>query len=119
MDLSKLKTEHPAIYAEAVSIGIVQGVTQERERVEAHITMGEASSDMKLAVKCIKDKVEHSAASNANYMASQMKNQAIKDRAGETEGNLDTSGGGSDTGDNNEEALAIATAEALGVELNG
>lgn len=116
MDLNKLKTEHPTIYAEALSIGIVQGVKNERERVNAHITMGEASKDMKLAVSCIKDGVEHSAATNAQYLASQMNSQAINDRGNDSPGDFDTDDDNS--ADGNEEVLAKALAEKLGVELD-
>lgn len=35
MTLSELKTDHPALYAEVVNIGVAQGATQEKERIEA------------------------------------------------------------------------------------
>ena len=79
MDLNQLKAEFPAVYNAAVNIG----VTQERERVEAHAEMGEASGDMELAMKCIKEGTEFSATVNAKYLAAGMKNQAISARADE------------------------------------
>ena len=115
MDLNKLKSEHPALYAEAVSVGVTQGVAQERERVDAHLTMGDASGDMKLAITCISEGTEHTAAINAKYMAASMNKNAQNDRADESEGDLDTSGDDADSGD---DALAKATAELLGVEQN-
>lgn len=116
MDLIQLKAEHPAIFAEAVAVG----VTQEHERVDAHITMGKASGDMELAVSCIETGVEHTAASNAKYMASQMNKNAVADRGSESEGDLETDGAGADSGaSDTEDELAKATAEILGVEING
>lgn len=112
MDLITLKAEHPAIFAEAVAVG----VTQERERVDAHITMGEASGDMKLAVTCISEGTELNAAVNAKYMAASMNKNAKGDRASESEGDLDTEG--DNDADAADKALAAATAEVLGVDID-
>lgn len=35
MDLAKLKAEHPALYAQVIALGIVEGIAQEKDRVEA------------------------------------------------------------------------------------
>lgn len=113
MDLNQLKAEHPAIFAEAVAIG----VKQERERAEAHITLGEASGDMNLAIACVKDGSEMTALVSAKYTAAGMKNQQIADRGAESEGDLGAAEG--NDLDDNEAALAAATAELLGVEING
>jgi ATP-dependent protease ClpP protease subunit len=112
MDINQLKTEHPALFAEAVSIG----TNAERERVEAHVTMGEASGDTALAMECIKNGAELSASINAKYMAAGMKNNAIVARTEESEGDLNTPAADADA---KETALAKATAEALGVEIDG
>jgi ClpP class serine protease len=112
MDINQLKTEHPALFAEAVSIG----TNAERERVEAHVTMGEASGDTALAIECIKNGAELSASINAKYMAAGMKNNAIVARTEESEGDLNTPAADADA---KETALAKATAEALGVEIDG
>lgn len=53
MDLSQLKSEHPAVFAEAVACG----VSQEQERVSAHLSSGEACGDMSIAMKAIQDGV--------------------------------------------------------------
>ena len=123
MDLTKLKAEHASLYAEVLAAGrtegVEQGVKQERKRVDAHITMGEASGDMKLAMSCITDGVEHDAATNAKYMASQMNKNAKGDRADESENDLDTDGAGSDAdADAKEQELATALAQELGVETD-
>jgi hypothetical protein len=41
MNLEKLKAEHPAIYAEAVAIGVKQGIAEEKDRVEACLVFNE------------------------------------------------------------------------------
>ncbi len=113
MDLNQLKAEHPALFAEAVSAG----VTQERERVEAHLTLAEASGDMKLAVSCINEGKDLTPAVSALHMAASIKKGAIDARAEETEGDLDTEA--SDDDATNEDALAQAVADNLGVDIDG
>lgn len=54
MDLQQLKTEFPRVYAAAVALG----VQQERERVSAHVTMGEQVDDIGLALHSIRRGVE-------------------------------------------------------------
>lgn len=115
MDLSTLKAEHPAVYAAAVA----EGVNQERERVQAHITMGEASGDMTLAVSCIKENAEFSSSVQAKYMAASMNKSAVNDRGDESVGDIDTSGAGSDASSEHEDQLAAETAELLGVKIDG
>lgn len=117
MDLSKLKTEHPAIYAQAVEVGVEQGIATERERVSAHVVMGKAAGDMELAMTSIETGVEHTAATNAKYMAAQMNKKAVDDRAAENVDDLDTD----DTDDStaHETELATVLAGKLGVEING
>ena len=48
MDLEQLKSEHPAVYKAAVQVG----VTQEHERVTAHLKLAE-TGDMKTALEAI------------------------------------------------------------------
>ena len=76
MDLSTLKAEHPDVFAKAVQ----QGVSQERDRVVAHLTMGEGSGDMKTAVTSIKDGVEMTSTMNAVYLSAGMNRQDTVDR---------------------------------------
>lgn len=114
MDLIKLKAEHPALYAQVIG----EGVQQERDRVNAHIEMGKASGDTELALKCIADGTEHSPATNAKYMASQMRKSAIDNRGMESEGDLETPASESDE-ETADKVLAAALAQELGVEFNG
>jgi ClpP class serine protease len=76
MDLETLKTESPAVYKEAVEIG----AKQELDRVEAHLTMGQASGDMKTAVEAIKNGSGMTDAINAKYLAFNMNKNTAADR---------------------------------------
>lgn len=76
MDLNKLRAEHPAVYAEAVG----HGATQERDRISAHLIMGEASGDMKTALAAAKEGTEMTAAMQATYMTAGMNRQDVEDR---------------------------------------
>jgi ATP-dependent protease ClpP protease subunit len=109
MNLSQLRAEHPELFAEAVAVG----VNQERERVTAHLTMGEASGDMALAVTSINNGAEMSAAINAKYMAAHMKRSELNNRQDENVGDVNTGDAG-DAGDEDAE-----DAKALEKALNG
>ena len=76
MDLNTLKADHPAVYAEAVEAG----VKQERDRVEAHLTLGKQSGDMSIAVEAIESGAEMTMKLTAQYMAAGMKIQDTKNR---------------------------------------
>ena len=65
MDLTTLKAQHPDVYAAAMQ----EGVTQERDRVTAHLTMGEASGDMTTALAAVNDGSNMTASLQAKYMA--------------------------------------------------
>lgn len=86
MDITKLKAEHPSVYAEAVKIG----ADSERGRVEAHITMGEAAGDTNMALENIKAGAELTPAINAKYMAAGMNANAVAARAAEAVGDIAT-----------------------------
>lgn len=76
MDLAELKVQHPATFAAAVQ----EGVTQERDRVAAHVTMGEASGDIKTALSAINDGSVMTAALTAKYMAANMNRRDVTAR---------------------------------------
>lgn len=76
MDLQELKAQHPAVYAAAVQ----EGVTDERDRVGAHLTMGEASGDMKTAVTAVKDGTAMTATMVATYSAASMNRADVNTR---------------------------------------
>lgn len=68
MDLAKLKAEHPDVFNAVVSVG----ATQERERMSAHLIMGEASGDMVTAIAACKDGIEMTPSMSATYSAAAM-----------------------------------------------
>ncbi len=76
MNLSELKAQHPDVYAAAVQ----EGVTQERDRVSAHLEMGEAASAMDIAVKAIKDGEQYTAKHMASYNAAALRNRDQQNR---------------------------------------
>ena len=78
--LAELRVEHPALIAEAVA----EGMTAERDRVVAHLTLGEQSGDMVTAVAAITDGTGMTQAITAKYMAAGMRRSAIATRIEET-----------------------------------
>jgi ClpP class serine protease len=69
MDLKELQAKHPAVYQAAVDLGKEQGVAGERDRVNAHITMGDSCGAMGVAVKAIQDGVGFNMTLQAEYMS--------------------------------------------------
>ena len=114
MDLNQLKAEHPALVAQIEAKGVESGVKQERERVDAHLTMGKSSGDMDLAMSCINEGTELTASVNAKYFAAGMNKQSIQGRASESEDDLDTDA--SDDAESEDKVLAAALADELGVD---
>ena len=80
MDLEKLKAEHPNVFAEAVAEGVAEGVKKERDRVVAHINMGEAADAMDIATKAIQDGDEFSMTIQSQYMAATLNKNDSDDR---------------------------------------
>jgi len=80
MDLDKLKAEHPDVYRAAVD----HGVAQERDRVSAHLIMGQSSGDMETATKAIEDGSQMTASLSAKYQAAGMRRNAMEDRGAES-----------------------------------
>lgn len=117
MDLATLKADHPAAYAAAVAVGHEHGIAAERDRVGAHLTMGEASGDMKTALAACKDGSEMTATIQAAYMAAGMNKNSIQARDDddpEASDNLDNA-----NGDDNSDAEAVASGleEQFGTEV--
>lgn len=63
MDLNKLKTEHPSVYAQAVTEGHTQGVKQENERVSAFLVFADVD------LKAVKAGIESAEALSTVQMA--------------------------------------------------
>jgi len=119
MDLTELKTKHPTLCAQLVA----EGETAERDRVSAHLTMGEASGDMKTAMKAVEDGSAMTANLQAKYMAAGMKRKDISAREDDNVGALDAeSNGEEEQGEDADakasEAILEAAFDKCGVEYN-
>lgn len=68
MDLNELKASHPETFQAALN----EGVTQERERVNAHLILGKGSGDMETAIKAVSEGSELTPTIQATYMAAGM-----------------------------------------------
>ena len=112
MDLNQLKAEHPALFAEAVAVG----VTQEHDRVEGHLALAEASGDMKLAVSCINEGKELTASISAQHTAAAIKQAQIEARGEESEEDLETKA--AEEAGEHEDAVAKALATKMGVDID-
>lgn len=82
MDLDTLKAQHPATFAAAV----LEGVTQERDRVTAHVIMGEASGANDTAMAAIKDGSVMTAVLQSTYMAAGMNKRDVATRQADEPG---------------------------------
>lgn len=118
MDLQTLKAQNPDVYAAAAQ----EGRDQERDRVTAHLTMGEASGDMKTAIDAINDGSEMTATLQAKYLAAGMNRSDAQARQDD---DADAAAADSaNASDADAEAAAAVNilaqaAEQCGVELEG
>lgn len=81
MNLEELRSQHPELYSQAVQVG----VDQERDRVCAHLTMGEKSGDTKTAFAAIRDGSMMTQTLMATYMAAGMNRSDRETRQAETD----------------------------------
>jgi ClpP class serine protease len=101
MDLKILKAQHPDVYAAAVQ----EGADQERDRVTAHLIMGEKSGAMETASKAIKDGEPMTATLQATYLTAGMNRSDVstrqeEDAAASAADNANASDNGADASDN-------------------
>lgn len=80
MDLSKLKAEHPAVYAAVVDVG----VTQERNRVTSHLKCGAAANAMDVAITAINAGKELDAVAQADYFSASLSARDRKNISADT-----------------------------------
>jgi ClpP class serine protease len=113
MTKEELQAQHPATFAAVLAIGEASGVSKERDRVSAHLTMGEASGDMATAVKAIGEGSEMTAGLNATYMAAGMKKAELTARVGDNPDKLETAAAEADA-KSAEDQVADAVCAALG-----
>ena len=81
MDLKTLKAQHPDL-CEAL---IAEGTTAERDRVIAHVTLGEQSGAMDVALKAIKSGEGMTLTLQAEYMAAAMNCRDVQNRQAESD----------------------------------
>jgi len=95
MTLEELKKDHPDLVAQIEKAARDAGIAQERDRVNAHLTLASSSGDLLFAVDCI-EKGKSTTEENviAHYMAAGMKNNALENHAadGEETADLETDG---------------------------
>ncbi len=81
MNLEELRSQHPDAYNAAVQVG----VTQERDRVVAHLTMGETSGDITIAAEAIRSGDAMTQTLTARYLAAGMNRSDRRTRQKETD----------------------------------
>lgn len=115
MDLAELQAKHPEAYSAAVNVG----VTQERDRVGAHLKMGESSGDMKTAINACLDGIGMTDTLTATYLSARMNrndvNAATSDEA-TTAAAADNANAESDTAVSDAEKVAAGLEARFGTE---
>src|SRR5690606_40268393 len=84
MTLEELKAQHPELCKELVAEGVKKGEAGERDRVCAHLTLGEASGDLKTAFEAIKSGEAMTSTLQAKYMAAGMNRRDREERQRES-----------------------------------
>jgi ClpP class serine protease len=84
MTKEELKAQHPETYAavheEGFKAGVNTGTVSERDRVTAHLTLGEASGDMKTALAAVASGEGMTATVQAKYLAAGMRKSDVAAR---------------------------------------
>jgi ATP-dependent protease ClpP protease subunit len=81
MDKEELKKKYPELYAAIFNEGKESGVKEERERVEAHLKLGEDCGSMKIAAQFIREgKTVMENKVQAEYLSARMNNSALNAR---------------------------------------
>ncbi len=77
MDLDTLKAQHPDVFQAAVE----QGRKDERDRVTAHLTLGDKAGALDIAIKAINDGEQLTQALTAQYLSAGMNRSDVSARA--------------------------------------
>ena len=85
MNLKDLKAQHRGTYDELLAEGHAAGVKEERDRVCAHLEMGETASDTKTAFGAIREGTEMTQTMTAKYLAAGMRKADKQARQKETD----------------------------------
>lgn len=124
MDLNELKAKYPDLYSAAVNDGVEKGVTQERDRITAHLHMGKESGAMDVAIEAIEKGDGLTATINAKYLSAGMARSDINDRetddTGAAAGTAGTGTGGAGaegqtTAEAEEEQVVVEVERQLGI----
>ena len=122
MTLSELQAQHPALYAEVLALGVVDGTQTERDRVSAHVVAGAANGCLDLSARFIADGSAFTGQTvQAEYMAAGLKKTDLAARkADDDDADAGDNGSGKGEGDkptDEEQASAIFknVNEALGL----
>ena len=91
MNKEELQAKHPEVFAEVMQLG----VDKERDRVSAHLTMGEGMGAMDIAVKAVQDGSEMTATLTAQYTVAGMNKRETEDRIADE---IDTAAGADNAG---------------------
>jgi len=116
MDLAQLKAEHPAVFLLAVA----EGISAERDRVNAHLVMGEASASMPLALKAVAEGTAMTETLRAQYFAAGLNVRDGANRAAESAAAavaLDGANKGGGDAVSDEDTIAALVAQQLGLEV--
>lgn len=91
MTIEELQAQHPGIYQAIFALGAdgttaarEAGVTAERDRINAHLTMGQASGDMDTALSAVADGSEMTETLRAKYYAAGMNRDDVTARAADS-----------------------------------
>lgn len=77
MTVDELKAEDLALFNAVLAEGIKAGKATEKDRIQAHLTMGIESGDIKTAIKAIDDGSEMTSALNAVYLMASAKKASL------------------------------------------
>lgn len=112
MNLNELKAQHPDVYAAAVQ----EGVASERDRVGAHLTMGNASGDMETALAAVNSGDAMTASLQAKYLAAGMnrRDQDTRQQDDTSAAGADGANGGGE-GEDAADLVCGAVESALGI----
>lgn len=111
MDLNELRRDHSEIYAQAVQIG----TDAERDRVTAHLKMGQGFGAMDIAAKAIADGSDMTATLNAEYMTAGRNKADLDDVAADD----NATGAAADKAAQNEASAADLDQEAVVQSVEG
>lgn len=121
MNEDELKAQHPglhaAIVATAKKAGADEALTAERDRVGAHVAMGEASGDMKTALEAIASGDAMTQTLQAKYMAAGLNRADRQSRQTETDAADEAVDGAA--AETPEKDLGDQVADALEARLKG